>query len=121
MAHTKEEQVVAVFRRTSGAVTRGLLTGVEFINRVIDEFASIDRVYPEIIPALWALIPNFIREEFVATIRRAAAPEFRYRAFHFGGSLRMTDEEIQKDADLRTERVQAWAVAFVRYFTEMKV
>ena len=115
MVQSPEEQLIAVFRRTGGAVARGIVTGMEFINRVLDEFACLDRVYPAVIPALWELVPDAIREEFVAAIRRAAAPGFRYHPFHFGGGRPMTEEELRRDADLRTARVQAWAVEFLKF------
>jgi hypothetical protein len=113
---TPEEQLLAVFRRCGKHAARGVVTAVEFINRVFDEFASLDRVYPEIIPALWDLVPDVIRNEFAAGVRRASAPGFRYHAFHIGGNLPPpTEEELRRDADLRTARVQAWAAEFVRF------
>jgi hypothetical protein len=115
VVQTPEQQLLAVFRRCGGHAARGLVTAVEFTNRVFDEFASLDRVCPEVIPALWDLVPDTIRDEFAAAIRRAAAPGFRYHAFFFGGGRPMTDEELRWDAELRTARVQAWAVEFVRF------
>jgi hypothetical protein len=115
VVQTPEEELVAMFRRTGAHAARGTVTVVEFINRVFDAFASLDRVYPEVIPALWELVPVVIREEFVAALRGATAPEFRYHAFHFGGGRPLTEDELRRDADLRTARVRAWAVEFVRF------
>jgi hypothetical protein len=112
--------VIEVFSRTSGALSRGVVSGVEFIDRVFDEFAALDRVYPEVVPDLWEFVPVTIQSEFAAVVRRAAAPEFRYRAFHYGGSRPATDEELRRDVDLPTARVQAWAVAFVRFLTKIE-
>lgn len=112
---TPEQQLLVVFRSCGGHVARGLVTAVEFTNRVFDKFASLDRVYPEVIPTLWDLVPDTIRDEFAAAIRGAAAPGFRYHAFFFGGGRPMTDEELLRDAALRTARVQAWVVEFVRF------
>jgi hypothetical protein len=115
MGHTPEEELVAVFRRMGTHAARGTVTGVEFTTRVFDEFASLNRVYPEVIPVLWELVPAVIREEFVGALRGATAAEFRYHAFHFGGGRPMTEDELRRDADLRTARVRAWAVEFVRF------
>jgi hypothetical protein len=115
IVRSPEEQLVAVFRRFGGAVARGLLSGAEFTNRVLDEFASLDRVFPAIIPTLWDLVPTMIRGEFDAALRRATTPEFRYRAFVIGGGEPSTEDELRRDADLRTARVRAWAIEFVHF------
>ena len=67
------------------------------------------------VPELWVAIPDGIRGEFAEAIRDAARPDFRYDAFYIGGGRPMTEEELRRDADLRTARVQAWAHEFVRF------
>jgi hypothetical protein len=118
---TPEQHLLGTVRKCAGLVVRGLVTGREFINKVLDEFAHTEGVYPELMPDLWAVIPDSIRGEFAEAIRDAARPDFRYHAFYIGGGRPMTEEELQRDADLRTARVQAWAREFVRFLAGVEV
>lgn len=109
MNASAELELIAEVRKSGKLVDRGLVTAPEFINKVFDLFADIDRVYSEIIPALWDSIPRMIRDEFERAARQASHPEFRYRPFRIGGGRPITDEEMRQDSDLRTARVRAWA------------
>jgi hypothetical protein len=113
--------LLAAFRKCAGCVSRGIVSGREFINWAFNKFAYADRVYPEVIPELWAVIPHGIRGEFVEAINDAARPDFRYHAFYIRGGRPMTEEELRRDADLRTARVQAWAREFVRFLASVEV
>jgi hypothetical protein len=116
MNETPADYLLGMFRKCRGFVARGLITGPEFINKAFDSFADLERVYPEVIPDLWKEIHEDIRDEFRTAVRNATLPGFHYHAFHFGGGRAMTDEEWQRDAELRTTRVRAWAVEFVRFW-----
>jgi hypothetical protein len=117
---TPEQHLLGVVRKCGGFVARGLVTGREFVNKVFDEFANAERVYPDVIPELWAEVPESIRGEFAEAVRDASRPEFRYHAFFIGGGRPMTEEELRRDADLRTSRVQAWAREFVRFWERVE-
>lgn len=115
MHETPEQHLLTAVRKCGKFVVRGLVTTPEFINKVFDEFAEIDRVYPDLLPELWRAVPEGIRSEFTTAIYDAARPDFRYHAFFIGGR-QMTKDELRRDADLRTVRVRAWATAFVSFF-----
>ena len=121
MRRAPEQHLLGVVRKCAGLIVRGIVTGREFINKVFDEFAHAERVYPELVPELWATVPDGIRGEFAKAIRDAAQPDFRYHAFYIGGERPMTEEELRRDADLRTARVQAWAREFVRFLAGVGV
>jgi hypothetical protein len=112
---TPEQHLLGVVRKCAEFVVRGNVTGREFINKVFDEFAHTERVYPEVVPDMWAAVPESIRGEFAEAISYAVGPDFRYHAFYVGGGRPLTEEELQRDADLRTARIQAWARAFVSF------
>jgi hypothetical protein len=118
---TPEQHLLGVVRKCAGFVVRGIVTGREFINKVFDEFAHTERVYPEVVPELWAAVPNGTRAEFAEAIRDAVRPDFRYHAFYIGGGRPMTEEELQRDAELRTARVQAWAREFARFLAGVEM
>ena len=120
MPETPQEHLITVFRKCGGYVVRGLVSPQEYVNKAFDEFSYIDRVYPDVIPALWVLVPEITRGEFIAEVRRAALPGFRWPPFYIGGSRPMTEDELRRDVELRTARVQAWAVEFDRYLANVR-
>src|SRR5262245_58529581 len=109
MSGPGEKHLLATFERCAKVFARELITAREFVNKIFDEFAHADRVYPEIVPALWELLPEGIRGEFTASIREAVLPSFVWHPFYIGGGRPMTEEELRRDAELRTSRVRAWA------------
>jgi hypothetical protein len=121
MRETPEQYLLGVVRKCAGLVVRGIVTSREFINRMFDEFAYAERVYPELVPELWAAIPDGVRSMFAEAVRDAARPDFRYHAFYLGGEPPMTEEELRRDAELRTGRVQAWVREFVRFLAGVDV
>lgn len=118
---TPEQRLLGIVRKCARFVVRGFITGREFINKVFDEFAHAERVYPEVVPELWAAVPDGARAEFIEAIRGAVRPDFRYRAFYIGAGRPMTEEELQRDAELRTARVQRWAREFERFLCGVAV
>ena len=120
MSHTSEQNLLEMIQRVAAFYNRSIITALEFINKVFDEFAHTERVYPELVAELWEAIPETVRSDFVKAVRDAARPEFRYRGFYIGGGRPMSEVELQRDADLRTERVQAWAREFVRYLESLE-
>jgi hypothetical protein len=115
---TPEQHLLGVVRKSAGFVVRGIVTSREFINKVFDEFAHTDRVYPEVVPELWAAVPDANRAEFAEAIRDAVRPDFSYHGFYIGG---MTEEELQRDAELRTARIQDWAREFAEFLAGIEV
>jgi hypothetical protein len=113
MPETPEYYMVNLFRRVSRFVARGLLTPQEFINKAFDTFATLDRVYPSVIPSIWELIPEPTRGNFSGAVRSATAPRFRWYPFYTTGV--MTEEYLRQNAELNTARVAAWALAFVLF------
>jgi hypothetical protein len=116
MLVTPGQHLVNNARRFAALVVRGIIFPDEFISSIFDDFAYAERVYPEVVPELWGVIPDSVRSKFVEAIRDATRPDFRYPPFYIGGSRPQTEEELRRDADLRTARVQAWACEFVKFF-----
>jgi hypothetical protein len=118
MRELPQQHLVEVFRKCGGFVTRGIVSGPEFIIKTFDEFADADQVHRDIIPELWAVVPDLIRHEYAVALRNAVLPGFCYHAFFFGGGRARTEDEIRRDAELRTTRVQAWAAELVRWLDD---
>ena len=104
-----KQHLLAELRRTGKHVPR-LITGMEFAYKALDLFANTTEVYTDLVPELWEAVPVVVRDEFATMIRRATEPAYRFRTFRIG--LPLTDDERQKDAEVRTPRVRAWAVEF---------
>ena len=121
MRETPEEYLIGVVRKCAGSVVRGIVSGREFVNKVFDEFAHTERVYPGAVPELWAAVPNSTRVEFAEAIHDACQPEFRYHAFYIGGGRPMNEEELQRDAELRTARIRAWTFEFASFLARVEV
>ncbi|MDB5344718.1 MAG: hypothetical protein JWP89_3095 [Schlesneria sp.] len=109
MRVTPDQILLQRVRRHAELTVREIVTGREFISALFDSFANIERVYPELVPDLWAAIPDNIRNEFVEAICGAARPEFGYQPFYIGGLPLFNDAATQMDAELHTSRIQSWA------------
>jgi hypothetical protein len=118
--HRTPEQLLDVIRKTGIIFLRTVITAQEFINKVFDEFALTECVYPDLVPELWQVIPAEVRDDFAIAVRNAARPDFRYIAFYIGSEQSMSEDELRRAADLPTQRVQAWAREFVRYLDSLK-
>jgi hypothetical protein len=81
---------------------------------MFDLFAFVDRVYPEIIPSLWDIVPDVARDVFTSEVLRATLPGFKWYPFYIGG-YRQTEEELKRDGQLRTTRVKTWAAEIWRF------
>jgi hypothetical protein len=115
MLESPDQHLISVFRKFRPFAASGLISPQEYINKLFDTFSSIDQVYPELIPSLWELVPQNVRDEFAAEVRRASLSGFRWHPFYIGGSRPMTEEELRQDEELLTARVRAWAVEFVLF------
>jgi hypothetical protein len=117
---TDQDYLLGEVTRTGNSFVRGIITEREFVNKVLGLFAHSEHVFVELIPKLWQAIPAALRVEFASSIREAAKPDFRYHAFYIGGGRPQTEDEILRDANLRTSRVRAWALEFVRFLDSLE-
>ena len=111
MGDTPDARLLASICKAAGLVDRGIVTAPEFVNKVHDEFAHTEAVYPVVIAPLCEAVPASIRGEFSSAIRDSSRPAFRWRPFYIGTGPPLGDEELS----LGTERIQAWSVALVRF------
>jgi hypothetical protein len=115
MSESQKQWLVADISKYGRQIARGFVTAREYADKVFDLWADSDRLYPEIIPALWQSIPESVRSDFTAALRVSVLPDFRWHAFEIGGSRGLTEDERRIQADRNTKRVQAWALGFLRF------
>jgi hypothetical protein len=108
------ERLVEKFRRECRRVSAGIMDARDLPGRLWYFFPDEKRVCPEVVPRLWAFVPESARAGFAEALRLASLPEFRLLPW-----LReyqpMTWEELEADAEARSARVRAWAVEFCRF------
>jgi hypothetical protein len=98
----------------------GVITSTEFINKAFSEFADAGQVYPDVISNIWAQIPLDMQPEFVNAVHNAARPDFLFREVFIGPWPPRSEEERQRENQLRTEVVRAWAIEFERWLGDGK-
>jgi hypothetical protein len=109
-----DDPVLRLTRRLSGWLTRGQISPEEFVHRLFDEFAGDRRVPTYLATPLLDSIPGPARDAFVCRVREALGPGYRRQPFLYGGPERVAEEELQRDAEVQTARVRAWAAEFQR-------
>lgn len=114
-----EPYILARVRKYARFLARGFITDRELASGVFDVFAHTEIVCAEIVPEIWAAIPGSSWGEFAAAVRDAVRPDFRFRAFYIGGGRPLTVEEMQREAEILTARVQTWAREFARFMDEL--
>lgn len=113
MQRWQADRLVEKFRRECRRVSAGFADRADVPGRLWDLLAGEDRVCPEVVPRLWALVPAGAREDFAAAVRQAASPQFRLLPWLREGRP-MTWAELEADAESRSGRVRAWAAEFCR-------
>jgi hypothetical protein len=109
----RDDRLVEMFRRECRKVSAGLADVSVLPGRLWYHLGDRPRMRPEIVPRLWAHVPAAAREGFAAAMREAAAPAFRLPLW-IREYRPMTLAELEADADLRSDRVRAWAAEFCR-------
>jgi hypothetical protein len=112
----QEDRLVELFRRECRKVSAGLADAAGLPGRLWYHLGDRPRVRPEVVARLWAHVPAGARDGFAAAVREAASPEFRLPLW-IREYRPMTLAELEADADLRSDRVRAWAAEFCRVLT----
>jgi hypothetical protein len=114
-----DQRLLANLRRLKSGFEQQVITNREFIDSFFYEFAQADRVYGEIIPDLWDMIPASLQAEFASRIRDAVRPDFQWRPFYINGSQGTDDGDRRKCDQVGTARIRAWAIEFIRYLDSL--
>src|SRR5262249_35180310 len=109
-----QDWVVEIAGRCNRALSRGVITVEEAVAKLFDEFAGDRRAPVHLAQQVWMLIPEIARPEFVKRVEEALKPGFRRQPFLYGGARPATEEELRRDADEQTARIQAWSKQFRR-------
>jgi hypothetical protein len=110
--HRSPELLLDVVRKAGAMVDRAVIAAPAFVNMVMDELAFTDCVYSDLVPKLWDVIPEAVRDDFVTALRYWVRSDFRYIARHISGGC---DEDYWRAAEIPSHRVREWALEFMRY------
>jgi hypothetical protein len=104
------------FSRAIQAYERGIITNDELVSTLFDGFAGESESLATFDAAaeIWKSVPGKVRDEFVREVQIATSPAFRRQAFHCSGTR--TEDQLRKDEDEQTARVQKWAAFFQQVF-----
>jgi hypothetical protein len=94
---------------------RNVITADEFLSQFMDRLAWFGPVDRAMIPKLWALVPEPVRESVATSIGVAAAGKLTWNPRVLGRGY--TDDELKS----QLASINAWAKAFVEFFNSQRI
>jgi hypothetical protein len=111
--HSTPEELLDDIEKIAALFRRDVIVALELLNMAMDIFAFTDCV-PELVPRIWDVIPEAVRDDFGEAVRCWANPDFRYIARHYHGG---SDEEHKRASEIPSQRLREWAREFLSYWS----